>query len=277
MRGWLKKDDRLFTLDVYLISGPITEEFAKKNMVISRTIQIRGDQTLEDLHHAIFNAFGREEEHMHEFQIGGKGPMDPKARRYVLPGAFEEPIRGPRKPDGDLTLTIIGSLGLRVNDVFGYWFDFGDDWWHQINVVAVGDSSPRGRYPKVIKRMGENPPQYVDWDLEGVMVQDLEQIEYRCGMLKKGMKAKILPVKVWRGAKIPSEVRKAIREENLLNLGGVYGDKKAGDPVQYDQLKLILTDDTVEITVFNRGIALLMSDDERIKRIHRVLCRLDTK
>ena len=56
----------------------------KKNRVISRTIQIRGDQTLEDLHHAIFYAFGREDEHMYEFQVGGKGPMDPKARRYTL-------------------------------------------------------------------------------------------------------------------------------------------------------------------------------------------------
>jgi hypothetical protein len=36
-----------------------------------------------------------------------------------------------------------------------------------------------------------------------------------------------------------------------------------------------LTDDTVEITVFNRGITLLTSDDERVQRIHRVLCRLD--
>lgn len=271
------KDDRLFTLDVYIISGPITEEFAKRNKVVSRTIQIRGDQTLEDLHYAIFNAFGREEEHMYEFQIGGEGPMDPEARRYVLPGAFDAPIRGPRKPDGDLTRTNIGSLGLKVNDVFGYWFDFGDDWWHQINVVAVGESKPRGKYPKVTKRVGENPPQYVDWGQDTIMVQDLEQIEYRRGMLMKGMKAKSLPVKVWRGSKIPSEVRKAIREEDLLNLGGVYGDKKAGDPVQYDQLKLILTDDTVEITVFNRGITLSTSDDERVQRIHRVLCKLERK
>lgn len=109
------------------------------------------------------------------------------------------------------------------------------------------------------------------------MIQDLEQIEFRRGMLMKGMKAGSLPVKVWRGAKIPSEVRKAIREEDLLNLGGVYGDKKAGDPVQYDQLKLVLTDDTVEITVFNRGVALLMTDDEKVQRIHRVLSKLEGK
>ena len=40
-------------------------------------------------------------------------------------------------------------------------------------------------------------------------------------------------------------------------------------------MKLVLTDDTVEIAVFNRGITLFMSDDERVRRIHRVLCKLD--
>jgi hypothetical protein len=77
-------------------------------------------------------------------------------------------------------------------------------------------------------------------------MQDLEQIEYRKRMIEKGMKTADLPVKVWRGAKIPAEVRKAVNEENLLNLGGVYGDKRAGDPVKYDHLKLVLTDDMTE-------------------------------
>lgn len=107
------------------------------------------------------------------------------------------------------------------------------------------------------------------------MVQDLEQIEYRRGMLEKGMKPEDLAIKVWRGSKIPADVRAAINTENLLNLGSVYGDKKAGDPMEYDNLKLVLTDDAVEITVFNRGITLFISDDERVRRIHRVLCKLD--
>lgn len=107
------------------------------------------------------------------------------------------------------------------------------------------------------------------------MMRDLEQIEYRRGMLEKGMKADSLPVKVWRRAEIPEDVRKAVNAEDLLNIGGVYGDKNVGDPVEYDNLKLVLTDDTVEITVFNRGITLFLSDDERVRRIHRVLCQLD--
>ncbi len=59
--GWVKQDDRLFTLEVFIISGPMTEKFVKKNKVVSRTIQIRGDQTLENLHYAIYRAFDRDD------------------------------------------------------------------------------------------------------------------------------------------------------------------------------------------------------------------------
>ena len=156
---------RLYTLEVFLLSGPITEKFAKKNPVVSRTIQIRGDQTLEDLHHAIFDAFGRWEEHMYEFQFG-KGPMDPKAPRYVLPSAFEIESGEDNPPAGRVDQTTIESLGLKVGDSFGYWFDFGDDWWHQINVEAIEDKVPRGKFPKVTKRVGKSPPQYADEDEE---------------------------------------------------------------------------------------------------------------
>ncbi len=106
------------------------------------------------------------------------------------------------------------------------------------------------------------------------MVQDLEQIEYRYGMLEAGMTPKDLPVKTWQGAKIPQEVRKSIHEEDVLNLGGVYGDKDVGDPVEYGHLRLVLTDDVVEIAAFNRGITLLMTEDEKLSSIHRVLCKL---
>ena len=106
------------------------------------------------------------------------------------------------------------------------------------------------------------------------MVQELKKIEYRKGMIEKGMKPTDLPLKVWRGAKIPAEVRKAINDEDILSLGGAYGNKNIGDPLEYDHLKLVLAGAAVEITVFNRGITLFTSDDEQVRRIHRVLCEL---
>ena len=154
---------RVFTLQVAILSGPMTESFARKNPVISRTIEIRGDQTLADLHRAIFDAFDREEEHLYEFQIGGRRPMDPNARRYGL--AMDAPF-GESDPTGHAARTTLDSLGLETGDVFGYWFDFGDDWWHQIAVLAIAESTPRGRLPKVTRRVGKSPPQYVNWEEE---------------------------------------------------------------------------------------------------------------
>ena len=150
---------RLYSLEVFLIGGNLSETFVKKNPVVSRVIQIRGDQTLEDLHNAIFDAFDRWEEHMYEFQFG-KGPMDPKGARYVLPPAFHTRSDEPNPPAGYVDTTTIASLGLEVGDRFGYWFDFGDDWWHQINLEAIEDKVPPGKFPKVTKRVGKSPPQY---------------------------------------------------------------------------------------------------------------------
>ncbi|UCE61165.1 MAG: plasmid pRiA4b ORF-3 family protein [Phycisphaerales bacterium] len=165
-RGSTEQDKRLFTLEVSIIGGPVTEEFAKKTKVVSRTIQIRGDQTFEDLHYAIFDAFDREDEHMYEFQVGGKAPMDPKARRYTLESDIEMPFSGDEESAGDVVRTTIGSLGLEVGVAFGYWFDFGDDWWHEISVVDIEEKAGRGKYPKITKHVGESPPQYPDWDEE---------------------------------------------------------------------------------------------------------------
>lgn len=119
-RGWVPApgSQRVYELEVFLVGGPVTEQFAKENPVVSRTIQMRGDQTLEHLHVAVFDAFDRDDEHMYEFQVGGKGPMDPKARRYVLPGAFDNPV-GIRKAAGVVGRTRIDDLGLKEGHAFG--------------------------------------------------------------------------------------------------------------------------------------------------------------
>ena len=95
---------------------------------------------------------------MHWF---GKGPHDPKGKRYVLPEMLKQE-RGDRTIAGDVTQTTIDSLGLKVDQPFGYWFDYGDDWWHQIDVLATEDKAPKGKYPRVTKRVGKSPPQYMD-------------------------------------------------------------------------------------------------------------------
>src|SRR5260370_26208206 len=53
----------LYVLSIFLLSGPTSTKSAYK--LVSRVIEIRGDQTLDELHHAIFQAYDRWEEHLY--------------------------------------------------------------------------------------------------------------------------------------------------------------------------------------------------------------------
>jgi len=141
----------LYVLKVFLSGGPVSKKFAKKE--ISRVIEIRGDQTLEDLHAAIFKAYDRWDDHLYEFQFG-KRPFDPEGPNYM-----PNPERGTRKC-GDVAKTRIDDLDLKPERVFGYRFDFGDEWFHQIQVERIEQAIPTVTYPRVTKKVGKSPPQY---------------------------------------------------------------------------------------------------------------------
>jgi hypothetical protein len=144
----------LYVLSVYLVSGPTSKKFANKE--ISRVIEIRGDQTLEQLHHAIFKAYDRWDEHLYEFQFG-KRPFDPDGPKY---GITDSPSR--KKKEGNARTTKLDDLDLKLHRAFGYWFDFGDDWYHQVQVDRIEKAIPTVTYPRVIRRVGKSPPQYCD-------------------------------------------------------------------------------------------------------------------
>ena len=150
----------LYVLEVFIISGPVTADFVAQNREMSRVIEIKGSHTLQDLHNVIFKAFDREEEHLYEFQVGGEGPQDHNAMRYGL----QTPYSNPDDMDGEVSTTHIKDVGLATGDAFGYWFDFGDDWWHQINVLDIKDIASKGKYPRIISKVGASPPQYADFD-----------------------------------------------------------------------------------------------------------------
>jgi Plasmid pRiA4b ORF-3-like protein/LexA DNA binding domain len=144
----------LYVLSVFLETGPVSEKFTKR--VISRVFEIRGDQTLEQLHEAIFKAYDRWDEHLYEFQLG-KRPFDPDGPNY---GVAEE-TTGKKRPHNAGT-TKLDDLGLKPGRVFGYLFDFGNEWYHQVQVERIEQAIPTVGYPRVIKRVGKSPPQYLD-------------------------------------------------------------------------------------------------------------------
>lgn len=147
---------RVYVMDVYIVDGPIEPDFFNTHPIISRRIELLEHHTLADLHQAIFQAFDRQEDHLYEFQIGGKGPHDPKNRVYGLPQALR------REEDemaaGDVETTTLATAGISVDQPFGYWFNFGDDWWHQVNLVEVRANTCLDGFPRVTGRVGDSPP-----------------------------------------------------------------------------------------------------------------------
>lgn len=143
-------------LCVELLSGPDFQ--AKKSSPVMRVIDIRADQTLDDLHHAIFDAFDRYDEHLYHFCFGSKRPYDGKGELYGVE-LDEEPIFGP--PVHDARVKKLGEFGFKKGDFFHYLFDFGDDWWHGITVQAVGIPAEKGcPYPLLWQAQGKSPEQY---------------------------------------------------------------------------------------------------------------------
>jgi hypothetical protein len=146
---------RLFTLEVKLLHGRGRRFPQTKKGGITRTIAIRGEHKLEKLHDAIFSAFDRFDTHLYQFEFGA-GPHDRDAVIYEIdyePDPFAN--RG-----GFVEDTRIGDLNLEVGAKFWYRFDFGDDWYHEITVIDIGEPEPKTRYPKVVDRAGKSPPQY---------------------------------------------------------------------------------------------------------------------
>ncbi|MGF1582162.1 MAG: hypothetical protein ACFCD0_22795 [Gemmataceae bacterium] len=171
------KVDALFTLEVLLTGGPVTNKFMKENPVVTRTIEIEGHNTLTDLHYVIYDAFDRYDEHLFEFQMG-KRPMAPNAKKYVTKvDPLGGPLRGFDDESGDTDKAKIGLLSLKPGSFFWYWFDFGDDWWHKISVKGIGKIDPEVAYPRITETIGKSPPQYGGGDEDEDGYNEEEDLE----------------------------------------------------------------------------------------------------
>ena len=159
-----KSSKSMYTLKVTLLNGPVSDDFIEENSEVSRIIQILGIQTLEHLHDAIFTAYDRFDEHLYEFQFGKKLHAIDNIR-YILPYEASD-LTASKNIAGSVRKTSIDSLNLKPRQTFFYWFDFGDDWIHKINVVSIDTEFPEGKYPKIIARVGDSPPQYAEWEEE---------------------------------------------------------------------------------------------------------------
>ncbi len=117
-----------------------------------RHMEVSANDTLADLHWYIQQIFGFDNDHAYAFFMDNKRWSDnayycegidnsyPLAEEHTLYEVLEE-----KKP-------------------FLYLFDFGDEWCFQCKLLSVKEKECKE--PKVVKSVGEAPPQYPDYDEE---------------------------------------------------------------------------------------------------------------
>ncbi len=98
-----------------------------------RRLQVPSKTSLAELHHIIQAAMGWYDCHLHQFEVDGM--------EYADPGQMIEYT----SDEARRTLARM-QAGLR----FAHWYDFGDDWWHDITVESIGRADPALTYPRCV-------------------------------------------------------------------------------------------------------------------------------
>lgn len=124
---------------------------------VTRKIELKETQTLDDLHEAIiYQSFGWDDPHMYSFHLDNIPYSKDRSKEYSCdpdPDMF-----GGKKPNS--TKTQLEDLNLKKNQKFLFVFDFGDDHQFGINTEGFGEVEKGKKYPHIIEQKGKSPKQY---------------------------------------------------------------------------------------------------------------------
>ena len=95
-------------------------------------------------------AFSCDDDHLYSFWLDGEFWGSAESE-YSRPFELEPGQKSARVK--------LADLGLQPGDTIAYVFDFGDNWQVLLTVLAVAPAG-KGRYPRVVARQGDAPPQY---------------------------------------------------------------------------------------------------------------------
>lgn len=115
-----------------------------------RTIAIDANETYDDLHCAIQEAFAFDNDHLYAFFMNGREWSEGKEvywSPYNDEGIFANNVK-------------IGETNLWVGRSFLYLFDFGSSWYFNIIVKALNKDEQPLEEAKIVESVGESPKQY---------------------------------------------------------------------------------------------------------------------
>lgn len=117
---------------------------------VLRKIRMSYENTFEDLHLAIQEAFNFDNNHIYAFYIGGN-------RRTAKTIYTGNPYNG---IENDVA---IGEAAIYKGQKIKYIFDFGDNWEFDIIVTSIDKNVLIPDSPEIIESKGEAPEQYPEW------------------------------------------------------------------------------------------------------------------
>lgn len=138
--------------DISFITGTIDSVFVfeVKLGLTSRTVALKGEQTLDDLHGFIQEVFKWDNDHLYAFFMNNRAWS--KIQHYFSPDNLEGPFAHKKS---------LYSLNLYVNKKFLYLFDFGDNHEFRILVKQItSEEEINGPFPLLLSQKGKSPQQY---------------------------------------------------------------------------------------------------------------------
>lgn len=132
---------------------------------VHRTIAVRSDQTLVDVHYALQAAFGWDDDRLYSFWLDGDF-WSGAGGEYTHPWHAAEPnplgpfATGPPPESAEIRLD---RLELVKGQRIAYVFDFGDEWRVRLTLRQIADDDGQS-YPRLLESVGDAPPQYPDYE-----------------------------------------------------------------------------------------------------------------
>ena len=129
---------------------------------IYREIEIEGSGSLANLAEAIIGAFDFDFDHAFGFYSKLTGRYHESPEQYELFADMEDSD----SDAGSVKRTKISQAFATVGKKMLFVFDYGDEWRFEVRLTALGEKTPKTRYPRMVASTGEAPPQYPDEDEE---------------------------------------------------------------------------------------------------------------
>lgn len=122
---------------------------------VRRTITVRDDLTLVDLHYALQSAFGWDDDHLYSFWLDGSFWASED-------GHYMHPYHAASvSPPGKSACTRIRDLALSEGRQIAYEFDFERGWRVALTLREIRAAQGRA-VARCIESVGAAPPQYPD-------------------------------------------------------------------------------------------------------------------